>query len=84
MIGDTLYKEPQANLEWLRRAPSTFWAFLSELRDSEVRQLKNADEPRHIYRAQGRLEIIDRILGLQVELQKMTPKASKGASNAVG
>jgi len=67
----TLYEDAPATREWLSNAPSGFKKWLEELRRDEIKQLKTQDEPRYLHRAQGRLDIIDRIIGLPAELQQI-------------
>jgi hypothetical protein len=67
---DTLYNEAQSTLNWLRQAPKSYKQWLSELRESEVRTLRGADNLVYVHRAQGRLEIIERLIKLEEELQK--------------
>jgi hypothetical protein len=68
MRSQLLYEDSIAIREWLSRSPQSFRIWLQDLRESEVKQVSTADEPRYIHRSQGRLEIINRILGLSDEL----------------
>lgn len=65
----TLYEEKEVMLAWLRSAPKAYKQWLQESRESEVGVLKNADDERYMYRAQGRLQVIDRLINLERELQ---------------
>ena len=65
----TLYAEEQTNLEWLRRMPKSFRQWLEELREADLKTLRNERTKYFLFRAQGHLEMVDRLLELEVELQ---------------
>ena len=64
----TLYEDATATREWLLKAPRGYVDWLKDLQRTETKQVKTQDELRYIYRSQGRLEIVDRLLGLPEEL----------------
>jgi outer membrane biogenesis lipoprotein LolB len=73
-VINTLYNEASSTLQWLRIAPKSYKLWLAELLATELKQLKSADNLVHVHRAQGRVEILDRLIGLDEELLKATKK----------
>jgi len=69
-VIQTLYDDAIATREWLLRAPRGFREWLVELQRTEVKQLTTADEPRYVYRSQGRLDIINRLINMPDELEQ--------------
>jgi hypothetical protein len=67
---ETIYNEAEVNREWLKRAPSSYKQWLRELRDSEIKTLKNSENIVMVHRAQGRLDLIDRLINLEKDLEK--------------
>jgi hypothetical protein len=64
----TLYDDAPALLTWFRQAPRSWVDYLTELRDDEVKQLKQTKDLIDLGRSQGKLELLDRLSGLKEEL----------------
>ena len=70
----TIYNEAMATREWLLRAPKSYKQWLHEYLASELKQLKTSENVLYVHRSQGRVEILERLLGLEEELLKSTQK----------
>ena len=66
----TLYNQKEVMLAWLRQQPSVWNEYLLELRDAEIRTIKQTKDLVDLGRSQGKLELLDRLIGLREELQK--------------
>lgn len=64
----TLYDDAPQVLAWLKQAPMSWNQYLLELRGDEIKQLKQTKDLVDLGKAQGRLELLDRISGLVEEL----------------
>jgi pantothenate kinase len=67
-----LYDDKKAVWEWLRNAPPSYVRWLNSMQDQELRNLKSTNEPISVYRSQGRVEVLSRLLNLEQELLKET------------
>ena len=63
-----LFQDRLAVLNWLRQAPPAYVRWLESMRDQNYRNLKNADELIGIYRSQGEINILERLLSLETKL----------------
>jgi hypothetical protein len=73
-VINTLYNEAESTRQWLLRAPKSYKLWLAEYLATELKQLRGAENGVYVHRAQGRVEILDRLIGLEEELLKATQK----------
>lgn len=70
----TLYNDREAVSAWLQHAPRSWIEYLQQTRDYEIKQLRQAIDLIGIGRYQGKLEILDRLIGLKEELNGVVGK----------
>jgi hypothetical protein len=76
-VFDELYQRPEEVRYWLTTGSGK--AFLRAMRDWKVqyeKQLKEENEPREVWRAQGAVKVLERILQLREEIEDVM--GSKG------
>ena len=69
-----LYSERQAVAEWLRQMPPAYHRWLESMRDADVKMLKSSRDHDNVTFVQGRLQVLDRMLGLASELERAVPE----------
>jgi hypothetical protein len=76
---DRVLKSPTTSKKWLASPDgSSIIEFLREWQASTVKALAAGKDPIEMYRAQGRLEVLNRILGLQAEITDYQDKVRTG------
>lgn len=65
-----LYQDRKAVIEWLSKAPASYSGWLGSMYEQELKTMKTTDSIIELNRAQGRLAVLERLIGLEDELRK--------------
>jgi hypothetical protein len=79
-----LYDDRKAIIEWLQKQPGAYNRWLASLYKQEITALMNWQDPMQMFRSQGRLEILVRLMGLQDELKKEPNDGAVGQKGRIG
>lgn len=79
---DILLKRSEATHKWLGANPN-FMEWVLEWQKQVLKHLGSQNEPIEMYRAQGRLEVLNRLTGLKKELEEYQKGVLSGRFNKV-